>query len=163
MNIDAPLADAATLAQPDLYSSAIKTFSVLALMLAVILVCFYVVKRFWPKGSGLLNADRLIRVITTSPIAHKKMISVVEVGEEILVLGLTDSHITMLTKVTDEQIIHRLKAGREKRSVNSPFYKQVKGLIGRYGSEGDGKETLFKVPQDNSQSLEKGTLPRVNS
>ena len=163
MNIDAPLAEATTLAQPDLFSSAVKTFSALALMLAVILVCFYLVKRFWPRGSGLLNTDRLIRVITTSPIAQKKMISLVEVGEEILVLGLTDSHITMLTKVTDEQVIHRLKENRGKKNMNSPFYKQVKGLIGGYGSEGDSGKALFKASQDNNQTLKESTLTGVNT
>jgi flagellar biosynthetic protein FliO len=163
MNIDAPLTEAATFTQPDMYSSAIKTFSALALILAVILICFYLVKRFWPRGSGLLNADRLISVITTSPIAHKKMISVVEVGGEILVLGLTDSHITMLTKVTDEQVVHRFKAGRGKRNMNSPFYKQIQGLITRSGSEGDGEEALYKASRDNDQPLGEGTLPGVNS
>ena len=163
MNIDAHLADVATLAQPDLYSSAIKTFSALALMLAVILICFYLVKRFWPRGSGLLNTDRLISVITTSPIAHKKMISVVEVGGELLILGLTDNHITMLTKVTDEQVMHRLKASRGKRSMDSPFYKQIKGLIARSGSDGDGEKALYKTSRDNNQVLEKSTLPGVNS
>jgi flagellar protein FliO/FliZ len=163
MNIDAPLAEATTLAQPDLFSSAIKTFSALALILAVILIGLYLVKRFWPRGSGLLNTDRLIRVITTSPIAPKKMISVVEVGEDILVLGLTDTNITMLTKVTDEQVIHRLKANRGKKNMNSPFYKQVKGLIGKYGSEGNSEEALFKASQDNNQTLEENTLTGANT
>lgn len=163
MNIDAPLAEATTLAQPDLFSSAIKTFSALALILAVILIGLYLVKRFWPRGAGLLNTDRLIRVITTSPIAPKKMISVVEVGEDILVLGLTDSQITMLTKITDEQVIHRLKENRGKKNMNSPFYKQVKGLIGGYGSAEDSDEGLFKASQDNNQTLEENTLTGVNT
>ena len=154
MNLDAPLTEATTLAQPDLFSSAIKTFSALALIL---------VKRFWPKGSGLLNTDRLISVITTSPIAPKKMISVVEVGDEILVLGLTDSHITMLTKVTEEHAINRLKTNRGKKSMNSPFYKQVKGLIGRHGSEEDSQKALFKVSQNANQAIGKSTLPGVNT
>jgi len=163
MNIDAPLAEATTLVQPDLFSSAIKTFSALALILAVILIGLYLVKRFWPRGAGLLNTDRLIRVITTSPIAPKKMISVVEVGEDILVLGLTDSQITMLTKITDEQVIHRLKENRGKKNMNSPFYKQVKGLIGGYGSAGDSEEGLFKASQDNIQKLEENSLTGVNT
>lgn len=164
MNLDAPLTEATTLAQPDLYTSAIKTFSALALILAVILICFYLVKRFWPRGTGLLNTDRLINVITTSPIAPKKMISVVEVGDEILVLGLTDSHITMLTKITEEHAIHRLKTNRGKKNMSSsPFYKQVKGLIGRYDGKEDSKEALFKVSQDTNQAIEKSTLTGVNS
>ena len=99
------------------------------------------------SGPGVLNSDRLIRVITTSPIAPKKMISVVEVGEDILVLGLTDSQITMLTKVTDEQVIQRLrKQGKE--NLKFSFYKQVKSLLGGYGSEGDSEEaTSLRLPR----------------
>jgi len=91
------------------------------------------------------------------------MISVVEVGEDILVLGLTDSQITMLTKITDEQVIHRLKENRGKKNMNSPFYKQVKGLIGGYGSAGDSEEGLFKASQDNIQKIEENTLTGANT
>jgi flagellar biogenesis protein FliO len=91
------------------------------------------------------------------------MISVVEVGDEILVLGLTDSNITMLSKITEENAIHRFKTNRGKKNMSSPFYKQVKGLIGRYDSGEDNKQALFKASQDTNQAIEKNTLTGVNS
>ena len=49
MNIDEPLAEATTLAQPDLFSSAIKTFSALALILA-----FYSMQSLSANYAGVL-------------------------------------------------------------------------------------------------------------
>ena len=135
--------------------------STLAIMLAVILVCYYLVKRFLPRGGGLISGNQWLRVIATAPLAHKKVISLVEVGEEILVLGLTDSHITLLSRIDDEQVINRFKTSQEKRGVSAPFYKQLKGLVGRYDCEGEKKETLVST-LENGEPIESGPLARGN-
>ena len=167
MSIGTGLTEPTTFTQPDLYTTAIKTFSTLAIMLAVILIGFYLVKRFWPKGSGFMSAHQWVRVITATSIAPKKMISLVEVGDEILVLGLTDSHISLLTKVTDEQMIHSLRASQGKKNVGSPFYQQFKGLITRYDYKEEKEQTMLRThtkdPHGNSESLEKSTLSRANT
>jgi flagellar biosynthetic protein FliO len=167
MSIGTGLTETTTFTQPDLYTTAIKTFSTLAIMLAVILIGFYLVKRFWPKGTGFMSTHQWVKVITATPIAPKKMISLVEVGDEILVLGLTDSHIALLTKVTDEQMIHSLRACQGKKSVGSPFYQQFKGLITRYGSEEEKEQTMLRAHTEdthgNSEPPEKSTLSRANT
>ena len=167
MSVGTGLTETTTFAQPDLYTTAIKTFSTLAIMLAVILIGFYLVKRFWPKGSGFMSAHQWVRVITATSIAPKKMISLVEVGDEILVLGLTDGHISLLTKVTDEQMIHSLRASQGKKNVGSPFYQQFKGLITRYDYKEEKEQTMLRThtkdPHGNSESLEKSTLSRANT
>ena len=167
MSIGTGLTETTTFTQPDLYTTAIKTFSILAIMLAVILIGFYLVKRFWPKGSGFMSAHQWVKVITATSIAPKKMISLVEVGDEILVLGLTDSHISLLTKVTDEQMIHSLRASQGKKSVGSPFYQQFKGLITRYDSEEEKEQTMLRTHSEdspgNSDSLGKSTLSQANT
>ena len=167
MSIGTGLTEPTTFTQPDLYTTAIKTFSTLAIMLAVILIGFYLVKRFWPKGSGFMSAHQWVKVITATSIAPKKMISLVEVGDEILVLGLTDSHISLLTKVTDEQMIHSLRASQGKKNVGSPFYQQFKGLITRYDYKEEKEQTMLRThtkdPHGKSESLEKSTLSRANT
>ena len=167
MSIGTGLTEPTTFTQPDLYTTAIKTFSTLAIMLAVILIGFYLVKRFWPKGAGFMGAHQWVKVITATSIAPKKMISLVEVGDEILVLGLTDSHISLLTKVTDEQMIHSLRASQGKKNVGSPFYQQFKGLITRYDYKEEKEQTMLRThtkdPHGNSESLEKSTLSRANT
>ena len=166
MSVGTGLTETTTFAQPDLYTTAIKTFSTLAIMLAVILIGFYLVKRFWPKGSGFMSGHQWVKVITAIPIAPKKLISLVEVGDEILVLGLTDSHISLLTKVTDEQMIHSLRACQGKKSVGSPFYQQLKGLLTRYDCKEEKELTMLRTPTENSpgsSELNKSTLSGANT
>lgn len=142
MGIETNLVETATLNPPDLYLAAVKTFSILFIILAVILMIFYLIKRFWPKGSGFMGSNRWIRVIAATYIAPKKMVSLVEVAGEVIVLGLTSDHITMLTKVTNEQMIHHLKESQEKKTTGSPFYQQFRSLINRYGCEREKGESL---------------------
>ena len=149
MDIEAHLIEAATFTQPGFYSTAIRTFSILSIILAVILIGFYLIKRFGPKGSGFMCNNRWIKVIAATYIAPKKMISLVEIAGEILVLGLTDNQITILTKVTNKQMIRNLKSSQEKKNTNSPFYQQFKCLISKCGSEGEKEETLLhKITSD---------------
>jgi flagellar protein FliO/FliZ len=167
MSIGTGLTETTTFTQPDLYTTAIKTFSTLAIMLAVILIGFYLVKRYWPKAAGLMGSHQWVKVITATSIAPKKMISLVEVGHEILVLGLTDSHISLLTKVTDEQMIHSLKASLGKKTLGSPFYQQFKGLINKYDCKEEKEQTMLRThsedPHGNSDVLDKSTLSRANT
>jgi len=157
----------ATLTPPDLYSAAVKTFSILSVILAVILTVFYLIKRFWPKGSGFMGSDRWVRIIAAHYIAPKKMVALVEVAGEVLVLGLTGDHITMLTKVTNEQMIRQLKASQEKKTTGSPFYQQVRSLINKYGCEREKGELLLHKMRStfrkNNEMIEKIDTPSIKT
>jgi len=144
--LETNLTEGAAFTPPDMYAAAVKTFSVLFIILAVILTVFWLIKRFRPKGSGLMGGDRWIRVIAATYIAPKKMVTLVEVAGEILVLGLTGDHISVLTKITNEQMINHLKAAQEKRMTGSPFYQQFRSLIHKYGCErGKGEPLVHKI------------------
>jgi flagellar protein FliO/FliZ len=167
MGIETRITEAATFTQPDLYSTAVKTFSTLFIILAVILLGFYLIKRFGSRGTGLMGGDQWIKVIATTYLAPKKMISLVEVAGEILVLGLTDNQITMLTKVTDQQAIHHLKSSRGGKSMGSPFYQQLKSLINKGGGERDQEGTILnKITNntpENNETIEMIDIPRIKT
>ncbi|MCK5423686.1 MAG: flagellar biosynthetic protein FliO [Deltaproteobacteria bacterium] len=167
MDIETNLINAVTSSQPDFYSTAIRTFSILFILLAVILIGSYLAKRFWPKGSGLMGSNQWIKVIATSYIAPKKTISLVEVAGEMLVLGLTDSQITMLTKINDEHRISHIKKCQEKNNVKSPFYQQLKFFVNGCDNERE-KETVFlnKItsnPHENNKVIEKINMPGIKT
>ena len=159
MDMETNLINAITFSQPDFYSTAIRTFSVLFIVLAVILIGSYLAKRFWPKGSGLMGSNQWIRVIAASYIAPKKTISLVEVAGEMLVLGLTDRQITMLTKINDEHTIGHIKKCQEKTKVKSPFYQQFKFFANGCDCEGEREAVLLRKitsnPHDNNKAVEK--------
>lgn len=152
---------------PDVYSTAIKTFSILFIILAVILAVFWLIKRFWPRGSGFMGSDQWIKVIAATYIAPKKMVALVEVAGEVLVLGLSDDQITMLTKVANEQMVHHLKESQQKKAVVSPFYRQFKSLINRCGCEGEKGESLIHkiagASGKEDQRIEETNIPGIKT
>lgn len=60
------------------------------------------------KGDGTPEAG--IKVLTTKPIAPRKYISLVEIGGEILALGVSEAQITLLTKIENKEWIEKLMA-----------------------------------------------------
>jgi flagellar protein FliO/FliZ len=152
---------------PDLYSAAVKTFSILFIILAVILTAFYLLKRFWPRGLEFMGRDQWIRVIAATSIAPKKMVALVEVAGEILVLGLTGDQITMLTKVTDGKMIHHLKESQAKKTTGSPFYRNFKSLINSCGCEGEKRESLIHkiagASRKDDQRIEEINIPGIKT
>ncbi|KPJ62099.1 MAG: hypothetical protein AMJ42_00205 [Deltaproteobacteria bacterium DG_8] len=161
MEVETNLIETTTLTPPDLYSAAVRTFSILFIILAAILVVFYLIKRLWPKGSGFMGSDQWIKVIAASYIAPKKMVVLVEVAEEILVLGLTGEQITMLTKVTNDQMIRHLRALQEKKTKSSPFYQQFRSLINKYGCEREKGELLIhKIKSNHRKNRE--TIKKID-
>jgi flagellar biogenesis protein FliO len=73
-------------------------------------------------------ANSGVRVLTTQLIAPQKYISLVEIGGEVLALGVSESQITLLTKVENKEFTEKLTThGSEKREPFS-FLHCLQGL-----------------------------------
>jgi flagellar protein FliO/FliZ len=146
MGIQTPLSKAATVTPPDFFSTAVKTFSTLCILLAVILFGFYLLRRFWPKSAGFMSGDQWVRVIATSYLAPKKMISVVEVAGEVLVLGLSEHQISMLARVTNQETIDDLKESQRQREGANLFRNHLKSMLsGRRDGKGQGNALFNQI------------------
>jgi len=75
----------------------------------VIALLVFLVRLFkrWERVQGNLGADSGIRVLTSKLIAPQKYVSLVEIGGEVLALGVTPQQITFLTKVEDKAMIRK--------------------------------------------------------
>jgi flagellar biogenesis protein FliO len=61
---------------------------------------------------GELSLESGIRLLATKPIAPHKYISLVEIGGEILALGISESQITLLTKIENKEFLEKMAAQR---------------------------------------------------
>ena len=61
-----------------------------------------------------------IRVLTSKPIAPQKYISLVEIGGEVLALGVSEQQVTFLTKIENQEMV--------KESLDNPG-RQAGGLF----------------------------------
>lgn len=106
-----------------------KVFFTLCLILAVI----YLIYRFLAHRQGLsLTEDRsLVKVLSTSPLAPGRHMQLVEVGDRILILGMSEKSITPLGEIKDRDTIDSIKVRQSKSLMwkGLPFAKHLKGFL----------------------------------
>ena len=72
-------------------------------------------KRNSPSNSG-------IKLLSTEPIAPQKYISLVEIGGEVLALGVSETQITLLTKIENKEFLERVRDNRPVRPEPIPLF-----------------------------------------
>lgn len=97
---------------PSLLASGWKMFYTLAMVLALMFFIFHVFKKVVLKNSVLGGNDKLVKVLSTGFLGPKKTIALVEVAGEVLVLGISDDNISLLTQIHDDERIEKIKSAR---------------------------------------------------
>jgi len=128
----------------DLLSSTIKMIASLAFILAVIILTYWVVKKFLVKSTAVFGGGKLIRTLTTSYLGQKKAVSIVEVAGEILVLGISNNHISLLTKIEDRAKVEEIKDAYGQRDPRSSFEYQLKRVSSKF-KRNKGKDMLSEL------------------
>ncbi len=77
-----------------------STIVSLIIVLAVIAIAAFVVKRLAP---GHAPQSKMMHVVSQLPLGAREKISVVEIGDQWLVLGVTASQITLLTQTPKQE------------------------------------------------------------
>lgn len=90
----------------DPWVSLVKMISALLLVLALILVSAYLVKRFFRTRLGRWKNAPLIQVLSTTYLGPKREVSIIEVGNQFLVVGVTPYQISLLSHLDESQIPH---------------------------------------------------------
>jgi len=97
---------------PDLLTTSIKMLSALGIVLGGMLMVFYFIKRYLKRDLPG-SKEKLIKVLSSTYIGVKKHISLIEVPGSVLVVGITNDNISLLSKIEDEEILNKLKLSEE--------------------------------------------------
>jgi len=128
----------------DFVSSVIKMIASLALVLAGILATYWVVKRFMLKSGGGFGGRNLIRILATGYLGQKKNITLVEVAGEVLVLGITNNNISLLSKIEDKEKIEEIHSTHGFKSSGPSFEHRLKKVSSKM-KEGKGRDMLSEL------------------
>ena len=121
---------------PDLMATAFRMMGALVLVLGLMIVGAHAVKRFSGR-SFLSGGSRRIRIIDSSPLGLKKHISLVHVGDAVLVLGITRDRIVCLDKIDRPKTVAELNTSVAMTPsssftdhLQSVFSRKMRGLSG---------------------------------
>ncbi len=103
---------------PDIIPTAIKMLTALGVVLGGMLVVYYFAKRILKRQVGN-SKGKMIRVLESSYIGVKKNISLVEIPGAILVLGITNDNISLLSKIENQEIIDGNKKVEKEKELLS--------------------------------------------
>ena len=95
----------------ELWPSSLKMLSTLALVLGLMFLLFYAFKKLVLKNSLFGKYNKMVNVLSTGFLGPKKSIALVEVAGEVLVLGISNDHISLLSNIQDSDKIDRIKNG----------------------------------------------------
>jgi len=118
---------------PDLIATAVKMFIVLGVLLGGLIVALYLVKKVIGRRDGQ-SKGRLIRVLASTYIGVKKSISLVEIPGALLVLGITNDRISLLTKIDDAETMHQVTAAQNE-PMRWSFSDHLQKISSRYKKE----------------------------
>lgn len=84
---------------PGFTGSVIKMVTALGIVLSILFAIVYLAKKYLGNRIGLTGQEQKIRVVTSTYLGPKKSIALVEVAGEKIVVGVTATTISMLTKI----------------------------------------------------------------
>ena len=89
--------------------AALKMALALGIIIAFLIFLVRMFKR-WEGGRRGAGSDTGIRVLTSKLIAPQKYVSLVEIGGEVLALGVSAQQITFLTKIENKEMVKKSPA-----------------------------------------------------
>ena len=114
---------------PEIVTTAFKMLTALGIVLGGLLICVYFIKRFINRDVGD-SKEQLIKIIASQYIGIKKNISLVEIPGSILVVGVSNDNISLLTKIEDEKVLDALR--QENSRLVPSFSDHLQRLTGRF-------------------------------
>ena len=85
--------------EPDLINTGIKTMAMLFIVLGILVLVLYIMKKFMsPRGKG--RGNLMIKVVSSLHLSPKERIEVIEISGERIVVGITPGNINFLTKLS---------------------------------------------------------------
>lgn len=110
-------------------------------VLAAIVIGIYLIFRLFLKNRNKIVTDTgLIKVLSSYPLAANRVIQVVEIAGKIMILGVSESSINLITEVEDKEFIDKIKLLSSKETEGAGSFKgQILKIIGGKGFQKAGQ------------------------
>ena len=149
--------------------SGMKMVSMFALVLGLMFLVFFGFKKYVLKNTAFGGGNKLVNVLGTWFLGPKKNICLVEVAGEVLVLGVSQENITLLSSVTSEGKIEEIKnasgIGRNRLSSNADHAEsgndRPRSVASQAAEQFSNYLSKFSKPQKNQDKVVEGTKEQI--
>lgn len=97
------------MSQPDLWGTGLKTFAMLCIVVAILILVLFLMKRFFYLKDGL-GHGQFIKILSSHHVTPKERIALIDVVGEKIVIGITPESITFLTKIEKSEALDRIES-----------------------------------------------------
>jgi len=96
------------MSQPDLWGTGLKTLGMLCIVVAILILVLFLMKRFFYLKDGV-GHGQFIKILSSHHVTPKERIALVDVVGEKIVIGITPENITYLTKIEKSEALDKIK------------------------------------------------------
>ncbi len=96
-----------------------------AVMGAIIIGIYFLFRVLIKKKSKLVTDSEVIKILATYPLAANRIIQVVDIGGQVLVLGVSDSSINLIIELKDREVIDRIRLINSKEQGGAGTFKET--------------------------------------
>lgn len=124
--------------------------------LLIITGLIYFTLRFFLKSQKWLPKQQpFIQIIATQPLAPNKYIHLIEIGNKLLVLGVSEHNINLLTEIVDKEVIDFIKtqASSQEDKIPLSFIQHLKQRLRGQEIEQTGYEEKLKFLNQQRERL----------
>jgi len=90
-------------------SSLVKMLFALAIVLGMMIGSMYFIKKILHSTSPAMDRGDLIRILASRYLGPKNSILVVDVAGQIIVVGLSNQQMNVLTTISDKEVLDKLR------------------------------------------------------
>ena len=107
----------------------LRMFLILGAVIAVIYGVFYVLKK---SGNPKFQANNLISVLSTQNLQGNRSLHLVEVGNEVFLIGSAEGNVRLVSKIEDGETIDELRLYKSEMGAGGKsFQEALRGFFSR--------------------------------
>lgn len=97
----------------------------IAVMGVIIIGIYFLFRLLIKKKNKLVTNSEVVEVLATYPLAANRIIQVVDIGGQVLVLGVSDSSINLITELQDKEVIDRIRLASSKEHGGAGTFRET--------------------------------------
>jgi flagellar protein FliO/FliZ len=143
--------------------SSVWMFIKMILILGIFAGGFYYFYRFVTKKTGVsIFGGEAIKVLSVVPLGQNKFLQLIDVAGKVMVIGVSDNNINMITEITEKDQIDRIRIlstrkpppGASAGSFQDQVMKEIGKIIGRVRDFRHREHTIKTTVVDNPADIE---------